>query len=128
MSCIANYIGLFRHLYGGAGKFYFMIIFSVFCTITFGVTMKLLKNLKQNLIVKISQKQVNFLSQYDNLKEFETLYQNIDLGILVAKNDNIDYTNDLFRNFLEKTLNFDENNILDLRVFKFFKNTNTGNE
>jgi len=69
------------------------------------------------LIVNISQKQVNFLNQYENLKEFETLYQNIDLGILVTKDDFIDYSNDLFRNIIEKTLNFDENTILDLMVF-----------
>ena len=77
--------------------------------------MKLLKNLEHNLIVSIGQKQVNLLS--DNLKEIENLYQNIDLGILVAKNDIVDYTNDLFRNFMEKTLNFDEDCILDLMVF-----------
>jgi hypothetical protein len=112
-----NYAGLFRRLFGGMGNQYVMIAFSGICLITFTVTMKLLKNLEQNLIVNISGKQVNFLSQYDNLKEFETLYQNIDLGILVAKNDIIDYTNDLFRNFMEKTLNFDENSILDLKVF-----------
>jgi hypothetical protein len=88
-------------------------MFSGFCTITFAVTMKLLKNLEQNLIVNIGQKQINIRSQFENLKEFETLYQNIDLGILVAKNNIIDYSNDLFRNFMEKTLNFDKNSFLD---------------
>jgi hypothetical protein len=112
-----NYIFIFRRLYGGTGNFYMMILFSALSIFAFSVTMKLLRNLEQNLIVNISQKQGKFLSQYENLKEFETLYQNIDLGILVAKNDIIDYTNDLFRNFMEKTLNFDENSILDLKVF-----------
>jgi ABC-type lipoprotein export system ATPase subunit len=110
-------MSLFRRLFGGSGNFYMMILFIAICTTTFGMTMKGLKNLEQNLILKISQKQVNFLSQYDNLKEFETLYQNIDLGIMVAKNDIIDYANDLFKNFMEKTLNFNENSILDLKVF-----------
>jgi hypothetical protein len=121
-----NYISIFRRLFGGTGNFYMMILFIAICTFTFSVTRKLLRNLEQNLIVNISQKQGKFLSQYENLKEFESLYQNIDLGILVAKNDIIDYTNDLFRNFMEKTRDFEENCILDLRVFEFFKNTNTG--
>lgn len=40
------------------------------------------------------------------MKEFEALYQNIDLGILVTKNDAVDYANDLFTKFMEKTINY----------------------
>ena len=41
-----NYISLFRRLFGGTGNFYMMILFIALCTTSFGVTMKLLKNLQ----------------------------------------------------------------------------------
>jgi hypothetical protein len=62
------------------------------------------------------------------LKEFETLYKNIDLGILVAKNNVVDYTNDFFQNFISQVNNYDETSMLDLKVFKFFKNKTGASE
>jgi hypothetical protein len=56
LACIINYISLFNHLFGGTGGFINLIVFSALCTIAFAVTMKLLKNLEQNLIVNIGQK------------------------------------------------------------------------
>jgi hypothetical protein len=53
-----NFIGLFRRLYGGTGGFYMHIAYISICTIIFCVTMKLLRNLDKNLVMKISKKQV----------------------------------------------------------------------
>ena len=38
----------------------------------------------------------------DGLKEFEALYQNIDLGIIVSKKGVIEYANDFFKNFMQE--------------------------
>ena len=56
ISCfvVINYISFFRRLFGGTGGFYVWIGFIAIITITFGTTMKLFKNLEQNLIVQIS--------------------------------------------------------------------------
>ena len=95
-SVIINYISLFWKLFGGFDGYYLQIGFILFITMSFSITKSLLKNLNDNLIVRISKKQANQLSSINDLKEFETLYQNIDLGIMVVKNGVVDYANELF--------------------------------
>ena len=75
-------------------------LFHFSATALFAFTMKRLMSMENSLILEISQKQGNILASYDNLKEFEELYQNIDLGIIVAKNNCLDYANNKFKNVM----------------------------
>ena len=42
---------------------------------------------------------------------------------MVVKNNAVDYANDYLKNFISQVKNYDETRMLDLKVFKFFKNT-----
>lgn len=59
-------------------------------------------NMEHHLVLDISLKQGNIRAQYDNMKEFEELYQNIDIGIIVAKNNCLDYANNKIIESLQK--------------------------
>ena len=59
------------------------------------------------------------MSQCNGLKEFESLYQNIDLGIIVTNNGAVEYSNDFFKKFMK---NLDANiedcsKILNMKSF-----------
>ena len=78
-------------------------------------------NIEHLQVLEISQNQGNIRTQFDNLKEFEALYQNIDLGIVVAKNNCLDYANNMFKESMQKVKDYQENGLLHLKAFRIFK-------
>ena len=61
---------------------------------------------------------MNLITRYDGLKDFQSLYQNIDLGIIVSSNGVIEQANDYFETYMKKLIpDYDQINILDLKIF-----------
>ena len=96
-------------------------VFHFIMTVAFTLTFRKLMNMEHSLVLEISQNQGNIRTQFDNMKEFEALYQNIDLGIVVAKNNCLDYANNKFKESMQKVKDYQENGLLHLKAFRLFK-------
>lgn len=70
---------------------------------------------------------MSLLKQFDGLKDFQQLYKNIDLGILVTQDGKLMQANDFFEEFM-KNFSSDKTKFLDLRIFNVVRKAHNSAE
>ena len=59
------------------------------------------------------------------MKDFQSLYQNIDLGIIETSNGIINQSNDYFEAFMKSIMpHYDKSSVLNQKIFQVMKRTN----